>query len=137
MDRFDRMRLADAFEEQEFEAGEDVVREGDVGDSFFVIERGEARVVRAGVEVNVLRVRVRPAPSRQPLTRCPVAQPGSYFGEVAMLRRQPRLATVTALTPLRVARLDADAFQRLIPDRVRGDLEAAADQYSATPRAAS
>jgi cAMP-dependent protein kinase regulator len=115
MDRFDRLRLADAFEAREYAQGDEIVREGEKGDTFFVIEEGEARVVRGGKVVNHLK-------------------PGSYFGEVAVLTQQPRLATVIAASSrLRVAVLDSDAFNRLMPDRVRSVLQAAVGHYSPAP----
>lgn len=101
MDRFDRLRLADAFETKEYEKGDVIVKQGEKGDQFFVIEEGEAVVTKDGAVVNSLK-------------------PGSYFGELAVLYQTPRAATVTVQSPkLKVAVLDADAFNRLMPDRVR------------------
>jgi CRP-like cAMP-binding protein len=55
---------------------------------------------------------------------------------VAVLRKQPRLATVVAASPvLKLARLDADAFNRLMSDSVRRELEEHAGSYSAAPKA--
>ncbi len=80
--------------------GDVVIREGDRPDQFFVIAKGEAVVTQrdpGGAErvVNTLR-------------------PGDYFGEVGMLRDQPRNATVRARTSLEVMALDQDAFRTLV-----------------------
>jgi len=57
--------------------GDDVFREGDSGDMFWVIERGQAVVTSEGRFLNELRV-------------------GDSFGEIALLRDIPRTATVSA-----------------------------------------
>lgn len=110
MDEYSRLRLADAFETREFKAGEVIVKEGDKGDSFFVIEDGTAVVTKNGTEVNQLTA-------------------GNYFGELAIIFESPRAATVTATSTLRAAMLDADAFNRLMPEGLRTALQQAAREY--------
>jgi cAMP-dependent protein kinase regulator len=110
MDEYDIQRLADAFEQREYKQGDVVVRQGERGDTFFVIEDGEAVFTVDGAVVGRGSV-------------------GKYFGELALLNATPRAATVTAASArLKVAVLDADAFNRLIPDAVRAALRAAAPQ---------
>eukprot|EP00698_Gefionella_okellyi_P008508 TRINITY_DN210_c0_g1_i2.p1 TRINITY_DN210_c0_g1~~TRINITY_DN210_c0_g1_i2.p1 ORF type:complete len:3780 (+),score=1127.00 TRINITY_DN210_c0_g1_i2:350-11689(+) len=114
MNTYDRARLTEAFEAQEFANGEFVVKQGDVGDAFYVIESGEAVVLKNGEEVNLLTV-------------------GNYFGELALLTQEPRAASVQASGKLKVARLTADAFERLIPDDVRATMQTEALSYNSTP----
>jgi hypothetical protein len=71
-------RLLEAFTLVEARAGQVLVREGERGESMFVLASGAAEVVRRGV---VLR-------------RLPA---GSHFGEIALLADRPRTATVRAL----------------------------------------
>lgn len=84
-------QLARAIEVLEAPAGEAVITEGELGDTFFVIETGEADVVGDGRVVATLGE-------------------GEGFGEIALLRRSRRTATVRARTALRLAALDAERF---------------------------
>ncbi|HET7740802.1 MAG TPA: MFS transporter [Mycobacterium sp.] len=72
-------------------AGEAVFTQGDEGDRFYLIEAGEASVVRDGTEVARL-------------------EPGGYFGEIALVQDVPRTATVRAITDLSLLALDRDEF---------------------------
>jgi MFS family permease len=72
-------------------AGEDVFRQGDAGDRFYVIGSGEAVVKIDGEPVNRLGR-------------------GGYFGEIALLRDVPRTATVTAESDLELQALEQDEF---------------------------
>jgi MFS family permease len=84
-------QLARGLESLDVPAGGAVFRQGDVGDRYFVIESGEAEVVGDGRVVAVLR-------------------PGEGFGEIALLRRTTRTATVRALSDLRLKVLRSDHF---------------------------
>jgi MFS family permease len=72
------------------EAGEVVVRAGDVGDRFYVVAEGGLDVDAGG--------------------RHSTSGPGDFFGEVALLRQVPRTATVQALMPSRLYALDRSDF---------------------------
>lgn len=83
-----------------FAPGQTIVREGDPTDDFFVIARGEAVVVQrdeSGIErtINTLKE-------------------DQYFGELAILRNEPRNATVRARTGLAVIAVSRDAFMMLV-----------------------
>lgn len=71
--------------------GSVVVREGDTGDTMWVIVSGAVSVTRQGREVATLG-------------------PGNLFGEIALLADRPRIATVTALEPCRLLTLDRSGF---------------------------
>ena len=81
------------------EAGEVVVRQGDVADRFYVIDAGTMKVTqqRDGQDAELREL-----------------GPGALFGEIGLLRDVPRTATVTAITPGVLYALDADAFGELV-----------------------
>ncbi len=83
--------LARSVEPVEAAAGMQVITEGEVGDAFYLVADGE------------LEVTVGEAPVRT-LGR------GDCFGEIALLRRIPRTATVTARTDCRLDALGEEAF---------------------------
>lgn len=87
--------VAQRMGEERFAPGEIIIRQGDVGDKFYVIARGHTEVqvaTAAGPKVvNELR-------------------DGSFFGQVALLRDQPRNATVIARGPVVVYALAKPDF---------------------------
>jgi MFS family permease len=72
-------------------AGDVVFREGEHGDRFYVVEKGEVTVEPEG---------------RPPVT----LGRGGYFGEIALLRDVPRTATVTARSDVELWALERDIF---------------------------
>lgn len=83
LDNAQREELASWFDSRSFDAGAVLVDEGSAGYSFFVMAEGSA-VVTAG-ETTI-----------RELGR------GDFFGEIAILERRRRSATVTATTPTRL-----------------------------------
>jgi len=92
------------------EDGRELVREGDFSYEFMAIEEGEAEVTRGGEHVADLG-------------------PGDFFGEMGLLERTLRNATVTAKTPIRLVTLtgwDLKRVERSAPqamERIRSVLE--------------
>jgi MFS family permease len=89
-------RLAAEAVELTVDAGTEVVREGEAADAFYVIESGSMGVRSHGTAAVD--------------TDLPQMSAGQYFGELGLLNRIPRTATVTALTRSRLLKVPGDAF---------------------------
>ena len=96
LDDAGRTRLAEACPEHLFGAGERIVRQGDAGQSMFVVLDG--------------RVRITLEPSGQEVA---VTSRGGFFGEMSMLTGEPRTATVSALDDALLVEITADRFREL------------------------
>jgi CRP-like cAMP-binding protein len=77
-------------------AGAVILREGDTADALFVLCTGDVAVSAHGEGARNRRLRTMTGPS--------------YFGEIGLLRSLPRTATVMALTPAELLRVEADDF---------------------------
>ena len=93
---YDRAKLSDALETRFFEPGQVIIKEGEVGENFYLIEYGECEVTKEGEGI-VNRLKG-----------------GDYFGEIALINDLPRQATVTAVKATKVAFLGKSGFQRLL-----------------------
>ena len=92
----DMTKLLDALEDVVFADGESVIEEGATGDTFFIIKNGRATVsTKQKGEVATLTE-------------------GDYFGEMALVRAEPRSATIAAHGPLSCLALNRITFTRLL-----------------------
>lgn len=103
-------QLFSRFERLEVAAGSVVVKEGQSGDYFYVLDRGEARVTTVAGCTDV------------------TLGPGQYFGEEALVADAPRNATVTMLDDGVLMRLGKEDFNTLLRDPLqqyltRGELQ--------------
>ena len=89
-------RLADRATEVDVPAGSVVIREGDEADAFYVLLEGEMAVHARG-EAAVAQ-------------ELPTMEEGAYFGEIGLLERIPRTATVTSTQPSHLLRIGGDDF---------------------------
>lgn len=99
LDSAEVTKIADALEPIEYKDGEDVVRQGEEGDSFYILVNGEAKVTitKEGEPHEMMRY-----------------HPGDYFGEIALVNDSARAATVTAIGNIKVVSLNRAAFIRLL-----------------------
>jgi CRP/FNR family transcriptional regulator, cyclic AMP receptor protein len=92
--------VADRAVEVEFPSGRPIARQGEVGTGFFLIVSGGAHVTRDGELVAVLG-------------------PGDWFGELSLLDKGPRIATVTADGPTVCLAIASWDFERLLEEQPR------------------
>jgi len=93
----DLARIARLTDEIEVEAGRDLVTEGDTGHEAFVVVEGAAAISQGGGEVATIG-------------------PGAVFGEMALIDRAPRNATVTSTTPMRLLVIGKREFSGLLDE---------------------
>ena len=98
----DLKQVAAIAAEEIFPDGEVIVEEGDPGDAMFVIVSGEVRVcrIKGGQEVEVARRKT-----------------GEYVGEMSIINREPRNATLVASGDVRALCIDQKSFEGLMRER--------------------
>lgn len=97
-----RGQIAKMMHIEEFAAGNDIVRQGDEGDKFYIVARGRISVQVTQIDNTTEQVAV--------------LQDGDSFGEVALVEDIPRIATATAEVPTVCLALRRVAFQRLLEE---------------------
>ena len=83
--------LASELQPATYEPGDVIIREGEPGDRFYIIAAGRARAAKDGKQLREMGT-------------------GDSFGEIALLRRIPRTATVTATSRLEARTLAREDF---------------------------
>jgi voltage-gated potassium channel len=102
--------IATQADEVDVQAGKVLATQGEFGDQFFVIEQGSAEVTRDGDRIGELG-------------------PGDFFGEMALLDEDRRIATVTATSPMTLVVMTRSSFRALesgdphVHDTVRQAIE--------------
>jgi CRP/FNR family transcriptional regulator, cyclic AMP receptor protein len=89
--------LAMLADEIDLRDGKELTRQGHPGREFFVLLEGTADVRKNGRKINTLG-------------------PGDFFGEIALVSREPRTATVTATSPVRTLVITDRSFRRLLDE---------------------
>ncbi len=90
--------------------GEIVFREGDSGDTLYLVGKGSVKISKAGL-----------GGKQETLG---FIHPGNFFGEMALLDRQPRSAMATAVEATVVGTVNEGAFQHLLelaPNRLHAN----------------
>jgi len=106
--------VAHLADELDLPAGKEMATEGDRGREFFVLIRGEAEVTKDGTRINTMK-------------------DGDFFGEIALVTKMPRTATVTATSDVDVLVITERAFDNLLkksPEIGRRVAEALAERVA-------
>eukprot|EP01066_Platyproteum_vivax_P009573 Platyproteum_vivax@DN4223_c0_g1_i1.p1 len=96
----ERESVIDAMEKKPIQKSTNLIKQGDDGDYFYIVEKGQ-------FDIFVARGGKAPAKVAE-------AGPGGSFGELALMYNAPRAATVTALEDCIVWALDRDSFRMLL-----------------------
>ena len=98
----DLKQVATLAEEEIFSDGEELGHEGDVGDVMFILISGEVKVYsqRNGQEFEIARRKA-----------------GDYVGEMSIIGREPRMASLVAVGDVRTLCIDQKSFEGLIRER--------------------
>jgi CRP-like cAMP-binding protein len=89
--------IASIADEIDLPEGKAVIKEGDSGREFFVIVEGTAEVTRGSRKLRTL-------------------SDGDFFGEISLITRLPRTASVTTISPLRALVITDRSFRRMLGD---------------------
>ncbi|KFH01701.1 cAMP-dependent protein kinase regulatory subunit, partial [Toxoplasma gondii MAS] len=95
MDPYERSKLSDALRTATYEDGDVIIKEGETGDTFYILLEGAAEAIKNDKVVMEYKK-------------------GGFFGELALLKDQPRAATVVAKSHVQVAYMDRKSFKRLL-----------------------
>jgi CRP-like cAMP-binding protein len=109
-----REEVARIADELDLPRGKDMAKEGERGREFFVLIEGDADVFKSGKLINSMKT-------------------GDFFGEIALVTKMPRTATVTATSDVRVLVINERDFAALLrhsPDVGRGVAEALAERIA-------
>jgi len=101
LEDYERLTVADALEQAVFQDGDVIVKQGEPGEDFYIIEEGTAIVLQR-------------RSADDPQVEVGRMGPSDYFGEIALLLDRPRAATVVAKGTLKCVKLDRGRFERLL-----------------------
>ncbi|XP_012278714.1 cAMP-dependent protein kinase type II regulatory subunit [Orussus abietinus] len=100
LDKEQMADVLDAMFEKTVEPGEYIIRQGDDGDNFYVIERGKFEVYVKDQTGNNIHIHT--------------YDNSGAFGELALLYNMPRAATIKAVTPGTLWAMDRQTFRRIL-----------------------
>lgn len=100
VDAYEKMQIADALKTVSFNNGDFIIKQGDWGELFYMIEEGSAIALKSF--------------NGQPEVKVKDYDSGDYFGELALLKGQPRAASIQATSKIKCLTLDRKAFKRML-----------------------
>ena len=101
IDPYELGQICDALKTQNFVKGDIIIKQGDNGDVFYILDEGKAHAEKV-FEDGKKPQKVKDYGS------------GGFFGELALLKNEPRAASIVADTNCRCLSLDRMAFKRLL-----------------------
>ena len=99
---YELMQISDALKTASFKKGDYIIKEGEMGDVFYILEEGECEATKT----------LEPG---KPDTVIKEYKVGDYFGERALIKGEPRAANIIAKSgTVKVISLDRISFKRLL-----------------------
>jgi CRP/FNR family transcriptional regulator, cyclic AMP receptor protein len=90
--------LAPLMQEMDFEQGVEIFKEGETGDSMYIIQQGNIRIHKGDTHLATLKEK-------------------EVFGELSLLDTDTRSATATAATDCSLYKIDQEPFYELLDER--------------------
>lgn len=98
---YERSTLCDVVSSKEVAQGTVIVKQGDAGDLFYILEEGECKAEKV-------------YPGETAAKQVMSYKSGDYFGELALLSNEPRAATVTATSDCKILHISGKNFKTLL-----------------------
>lgn len=124
LDKFQKLKLIDGLQSITFFKGEAIFREGDQGEEFYIIEKGSVECLKLHETKD----------KRKGFILVRSLNQGDHFGEIALIKNEPRSLTIRAKEDVKLLRLDKETFTRIlgtIENYLMMDYDAKFDQQMA------
>jgi len=96
IDAYERSQIADALIPETFKEGDAIVKQNDPGNNFYIVQTGTLYAMKDDMRVKEYK-------------------PGDYFGELALLKNQPRAASVIVSSDsARVLSMSRSSFSKML-----------------------
>jgi cAMP-dependent protein kinase regulator len=110
IDAYERSQISDALKPETFSKGDTIVKQDEPGDKFYIVEEGALYATKDSVKVMDYKA-------------------GDYFGELALLKNQPRAASVVVESDTcKVLTMSRQAFTKMLGP-LQGLLNKASSSY--------
>jgi len=97
--------VAGVLKEMDFKVGTTIFKEGEDGQSLYIIKRGEVKACKTTPEGDLLTLMIH--------------KDGDIFGEMSFLDGRPRSATIVAIADTKAYVMEKDDFESLVDDHPR------------------
>ncbi|XP_026094259.1 cAMP-dependent protein kinase type II-beta regulatory subunit-like [Carassius auratus] len=102
----ERMKVVDVLSTKVFNSGEQIIAQGDLAQSFYIVESGHVRItMKRSKSKN---------DTEDEEVEIATCSRGQYFGELALVTNKPRAASAYAMDNVKCLVMDVQAFERLL-----------------------
>jgi cAMP-dependent protein kinase regulator len=103
LDKFQKLKLVDGLQQITLPAGEFIIKEGDQGKEFYIIEEGSLECLKLHNVQN-----------KHGFMKVRILNKGEHFGELALINNNVRSLSVRAVTECKLLTLDRESFTRIL-----------------------